>query len=307
MENKKEYKSFFELVTKRKSFLIASLFMYSGLGLMLLGQSHYSISYLFERFGLQALGALISFISIVFVMNDLQKYKKERNFQDVDLKGEAQNFPFTELIAEIQELKNNQKNDIDYEKIEALLNQKSAMIHADGVGSKPTFSSYFDNIRSVLENKSKNADEKASILLDKGTSYAKNGIYFFIFSIIVWQMLSLFYDFRTQYIYGIISCSVLFVFIEFLSAWFLRQYRHFVDTSTYLIKVKSIFDKYYLVYLILQEAESDKESKQQLLALLSEEIKWPDTYLFKSPDISFAKEAIETMTLLAKELKKQNS
>ncbi|MDH8179558.1 hypothetical protein QIG81_27635, partial [Klebsiella pneumoniae] len=76
-----------------------------------------------------------------------------------------------------------------------------------------------------------------------GTSYSKGGITFFITSIIVWQVLSWLTGFKEQYIYGMISCSLLFIFIEFLSAWFLKQYRHFVDTSTYHIKVKSIFDK----------------------------------------------------------------
>lgn len=38
---------------------------------------------------------------------------------------------------------------------------------------------------------------------------------------------------------------------------------------------------------------------------LRADINWPDTYLTKSADISFAKEALETMTLLMKSMKNE--
>jgi hypothetical protein len=99
----------------------------------------------------------------------------------------------------------------------------------------------------------------------------------------------------------------LFIFIEFLSAWYLKQYRQFIDTSTYLIKVKSIFDKYMLVYWASREASELSQDKRksvvQLIDLLRQEIKWPETYLTKNPELSFAKEALETMTLFVKSVK----
>jgi len=170
-----------------------------------------------------------------------------------------------------------------------------------------TFMLYFESIRNLLEQKADVADRKASILLDKGTAYSRFGIALFLFAVVAWQVVAGYTGFKIQYIYGIVSTSLLFIFIEFLSAWFLKQYRQFVDTSTYLIKVKSIFDKYMLVYLAGKEAIAEgndsKKSKQVLFGLLSEEITWPDTYLTKNPDVSFAKEALEAMTLMVKSMK----
>ena len=122
-----------------------------------------------------------------------------------------------------------------------------------------------------------------------------------------WQLIAHIFGFHVQHIYGIVSCSILFVFIEFLSAWYLKQYRQFIDTSTYLIKVKSIFDRYMLVYWASREASELSQDKRksvvQLIDLLRQDIKWPETYLTKNPELSFAKEALETMTLFVKNVK----
>lgn len=132
---------------------------------------------------------------------------------------------------------------------------------------------------------------------------------FFITSIIVWQVLSIITGFKEQYIYGMISCSLLFVFIEFLSAWFLKQYRHFVDTSTYHIKVKSIFDKYMMSYLAIKSLGNENHNSEgkykDMLKILEEEIKWPESCILKRSDVNFAKEAIEIMSIFAKTLKSE--
>lgn len=102
------------------------------------------------------------------------------------------------------------------------------------------------------------------------------------------------------------SCSLLFVFIEFLSAWFLKQYRHFVDTSTYLVKIKSIFDKYMLTYLFYKKDVKKSEAmSMRMLEILERDIKWPETYLLKKTDISFAKEAFESFSTFADAMKKE--
>lgn len=49
------------------------------------------------------------------------------------------------------------------------------------LGRKPAYrAAHFYGITSVLEEKAANADEKASILLDRGVSYAKLGIGFML-------------------------------------------------------------------------------------------------------------------------------
>lgn len=171
------------------------------------------------------------------------------------------------------------------------------------------FRLYFLTIKDVLEEKASDAEEKASILLDKGTTYTIGGIIFFVISIIAWQVLSWIHGFKTEFIYGIASCSALFIFIEFLSAWFLKQYRHYVDTSTYLLKVKAIFDRYMLVYLAsntLSSTDEDDKQKQVLIEMLTKDITWPESYLLKREDLSFAKEAASSLSSLIKELRSKD-
>lgn len=173
-----------------------------------------------------------------------------------------------------------------------------------------SFSGYFKNIREVFLEQVDICDKKASILLTRGRWYALYGILFFITSLIVWQVWLNTHEFKTHHIYGIVSCSLVFIFIEFLAAWFLRQYRHFVDTSTYLLKVKSIFDRFMLSYLVIKEMPdngSDNISNQQhLIQILEQDIKWPESHLTNNPDVSFAKEAMETMTHFAKTLQRES-
>jgi len=174
------------------------------------------------------------------------------------------------------------------------------------------FSSYYLSISHSLEKRSSLSDRKASLLLDMGTGYAKGGIIFLIFSIIIWQTISFFVGFVDQVIYGIASCSLIFMFVEFLSVWFLRQYRNFVDTSTYLMKVKAIFDRFMLSYLALQDySEVPYEEKKDLIdrfvSSLGDELVWPDKGQAKSKDLGFANEAVDAMTKMMRLIKAKNA
>ncbi|WP_216152539.1 hypothetical protein [Polynucleobacter sp. JS-Safj-400b-B2] len=240
------------------------------------------------------------FLDEIFRRNALQRER----FIDVDVRSrpEPDAAAYIYLMEKISALEESSKANI-----QEVFNQFSISPPQTLTGDMEGFVAYFDVMRKILEQKAAIADEKASILLDKGTGYARNGILFFIFSIFAWQIVAQSTGFQTQHIYGIASCSLLFIFIEFLSAWFLKQYRQFVDTSTYLIKVKSIFDKYMLLYLAGKEAidlgRDAKKSTLSLIDMLKEDINWPDSYLTKNPDISFAKEALETMCLLARSMR----
>jgi len=187
--------------------------------------------------------------------------KRDDSFSDVDARrrGRDQANETNRILSELKELKQNQQS-VDYEKLEALVKESAKLKSQDRKERFKSFEEYFDSLSSILEEQAQTADEKASILLDKGTAYSRNGILFFLATIIAWQVVAIIYGFEPQHIYGIVSCSLLFVFIEFLSAWFLKQYRHYVDTSTYLIKVKSIFDRYMLAYLA--SADSDEEQRK---------------------------------------------
>lgn len=254
------------------------------------------------NYGFTSLGfAVITFSTIYFVLF-ISKEKREKQFIDID--NNLSLTPYGLKIENlIEELKRSQPG-VDYQRIEELIRKSMVTPPQPEQNSLKSFENYFNVIRTTLEEKATMADQKASILLDKGTSYSKGGITFFVLSIFTWQILSWIKGFEPQFIYGIVSCSVLFIFIEFLSAWFLKQYRQFVDTSTYLIKVKSIFDRYMLTYLVLKEASSDqRENLLEILPLFKEDIKWPESYLLKNGDVSYAKEALETMTYMMKTMK----
>lgn len=290
---------------RKPSLILAALGVYAGAGMMVLGERKLLVSEFIYQYGWTSIGGVITVVSMIFLMSSMMQLKKEERFIDVDGKRRTikDDEKISVLIDEIEALKRSQP-DIDYGKIERLIKSSTEKVKKSDDELVKSFESYFNGIRSTLEEKASIADEKASILLDKGTAYSKGGITFYIISIVIWQILAWVKGFEPQFIYGIASCSILFIFIEFLSAWFLKQYRQFVDTSTYLIKVKSIFDKYMLSYLVIKEVPGDNQERlYEMLSLLKEEIKWPESYLLKNGDISFAKETMEAMTYLAKNMK----
>jgi hypothetical protein len=287
-------------------FMLGAAMIYLGIGIPYLMNSQQSFFIAFKTYGPAIIGASAALIGIALAFKELDKlkpYKPEKQFIDVDESRFSEHDFITKQLNELKA----KANGITDDKIEAIVARVIGDNNVEPENLYCSFESYFNDIRRVLLEQAHISDKKASILLDKGTAYAKAGITFFIISIVVWQALSMITGFKDQYIYGIVSCSLLFIFIEFLSAWFLKQYRHFVDTSTYHIKVKSIFDKYMMSYLAIKSLsgkESCDESKYQaMLKTLEEDIKWPESYLLKTGDISFAKEAFETMTQFAKAVK----
>ena len=301
----------FKLIASPKA-LFGGVLIYSGLGIPYLLKGESSLLILLKSQAPTIVGIITAMLGFVMMISEINKFKvkrREDRFVDVDDKRTADASDLQlRMLNEIKSLK-IQSNSLTSDKIEELIIKASEKKANESSALFESFESYFNDIRSILVEQAHIADKKASILLDKGTSYSRGGIVFYIASIIIWQLLSWFTGFKEQYIYGIISCSLLFIFIEFLSAWFLKQYRHFVDTSTYHIKVKSIFDKYMMSFLAIKSLGSDsqnKESKYQaMLKILEEDIKWPETYLLKNGDVSFAKEALETMTHFAKAMKSE--
>ena len=184
---------------------------------------------------------------------------------------------YTKNLTSIDE--KNENKIFEYKSLDSPITPYIKIINQKHKKYSNNFNDYFIHIINHLESKSSDADKKASILLDNGKFYSMIGIFYFIISIIAWQYYLNKVGFETYHIYGIISSSLVFIFIEFLSAWYLRQYKSFSDTSTYLTKIKSIFDKYMLIYLISIESENTDFST--LLEQLASEIKWPETYLLK--------------------------
>ncbi|WHR57595.1 hypothetical protein [Acinetobacter haemolyticus] len=265
---------------------------------------------------------LIGLLSIGFFILIIMLYtlQKEKSFFDYVYENIPYFIYFPILLLLFIEVKlltpgqNKELSDIDEEskyRTINIVNNNGNITVESSKNSKLTpneassdFSSYFINIINYLENKSIDSDRKASLLLDNGKRFSGLGILFFIVATIIWQFhINYVGKFETHHIYGIVSTSLVFIFIEFLSAWYLRQYKSFSDTSTYLTKIKSIFDKYMLIYLV--SVEKGDRDFSILLEQLSSEIKWPETYLLKNADVSFAKDALETMTTMAQAFKKE--
>ncbi|MCG8520184.1 MAG: hypothetical protein MI794_19540 [Pseudomonadales bacterium] len=292
--------------------IIGIVLMYAGLGIPFLLKTQSDIILLLKNQSPTILGVASAFIGLSLAFGEfskIQRLRREERFIDVDEKrGEIDNKLQARILHEIKNIK-SQSDNLAPEKIEEMVSKIVERKSVENAEMFDTFENYFNEIRGVLIEQAHTADKKASILLDKGTAYSKGGITFFITSIVAWQVLSWLTEFKEQYIYGIVSCSLLFIFIEFLAAWFLKQYRHFVDTSTYHIKVKSIFDKYMMSYLAIKtlggNSSNEEQKYQAMLKVLEEDIKWPESYLLKNGDISFAKEALETMTHFAKAMKSE--
>lgn len=301
----------FKLLSSPKA-IIGGLLVYAGIGVPFLLKTESDVFVLLKNQAPMVIGVFTVLLGFVMMLTEMNKFKtkrREERFIDVDdnRNGDSSDIQLR-ILSDINSLK-NQTNNLTTEKIEELIAKASEKKAKEKSDLFESFENYFNDIREVLIEQAHIADKKASILLDKGTAYSKGGITFFITSIIAWQILAWITGFKEQYIYGIVSCSLLFIFIEFLAAWFLKQYRHFVDTSTYHIKVKSIFDKYMMSFLAIKSlgnGTSNEEAKYQaMLKILEEDIKWPETYLLKNGDVSFAKEALETMTHFAKAMKSE--
>jgi hypothetical protein len=162
-------------------------------------------------------------------------------------------------------------------------------------GKQDTFEGYFNNMISVFDREMERSNQKASILLNRGVWTSILGIIYYLGSIISFQSLFSAKGFQQFHIYGLVSSTLLFIFIQFVGAWFLKQYRYFVDTSTYYFKLKTTIERYLLSYLALKENSTKKdEILPKMLDFLMQEIKFPETYLIKQADVNLTKETIET-------------
>lgn len=279
-----------------------SLGLYLGGFLIFIGVSDSPILYILSNYWPVILGAVIILICFVNLFKNISSQMIDRlDFTDVDEKYTGQRIARDSLVAETPGFPPVGKcND---EVMHTVINNGKFDME-----SRDPVCIYMQETISVLKRKADAADEKASILLQRGISYTKFGICFYLLSIIIWQAVFWFGSFKTEHLYGIITCSFLFLFIEFLSAWFLKQYKNFTDNSVYLIKVKSNFDRYLLIYLAeleMNKCERDDYFKCTLAAL-SKDIIWPDTAVIESKEDSFSKEALNSLTEFMKSIKKND-
>lgn len=293
---------------RRKSFLVLGA-LYCGLGLVLIAIAWHGTDLLdsqsegdFAALGLTMVvtGGLCMVLRDSIARGFRLIGQSSRTFSSIDdasvaRRGRAMDAELVRLADQIALLESKLERGVEV----VAAGEQSRPESTVATSTKSAYIAHFGQIEKTLLEKADAADSKASLLLDRGMSFAKWGLAFFIVSIIVWQSLAAFTGFKEQYVYGMVSCGVVFVFIEFLSSWCLRQYRAFVDTSTYLIKVKSIFDRHMLAYHLTMDGDPSAEEKRRgqlaVLRMLSADIRWPESYLGVRADPALARETLESL------------
>lgn len=169
---------------------------------------------------------------------------------------------------------------------------------------------FVEHMRSIIESLDYQidyAEEKASRLLEVGRSFVKVGIWLYIFNIFVWQAYLYFIDFALTpgVVLGMVSSTMIFLIMEFLGAWYLKQYRHYGDSAFSYMKVRSSYNKYMLAYCAIYEFTIDDLSgaKVDMLKVLEEPEKWPDFKDVNSNDFNYMLQSVDSMGVVFEKLK----
>lgn len=260
-----------------------------------------------SQFSVAALiGAFV--LGFVIILLPQQKKNLEDTFLDID-KSFIQRSEKSETITSVKGNIVNAGVGRSAEKLNVKVDEgdKVEEFPRQILGASTDFEFCISEIIEYLGDHIKLAESKASKLLDKGTTYLRRGLYFYIGSIVVWQVWGHFVKFDGLVIAGMISTSIAFVIIEFLAAWFLKQYRSFVDSSMAYMRVQSSFNRYLLLYFAAIEFGDDEESdnlaKNELIKAVSLEIKWPELKDVNANDFNYMIEAMGSMHTSFEKLK----
>ncbi|NKI46480.1 hypothetical protein HFV06_09085 [Pseudomonas fluorescens] len=141
-----------------------------------------------------------------------------------------------------------------------------------------SFESYMSNVLKSISAYAGVAEVTATKLLDKGVAFMAGGIVFYIVAIVIWQVFANLThpDPNVMYV-GMAACSMTFVVVEFLAAWFFKQYRYYVEVSLSCLRVRSVYDRYLLNYYSLREFKGDDAEKvrNQMTDVLKVDVGWP--------------------------------
>jgi hypothetical protein len=158
-------------------------------------------------------------------------------------------------------------------------------------------------ICSVVESLDKHislTEEKGSNLLDRGLLFLFGGILYYIIAIAAWQIWAKYGEPKDSVMYiGMFASSVVFLVCEFLAAWFLKQYRHYVDASLSCLRVKSVYDRYMLSYYAVKEMGPEgggvSEKLSRVLEVIKEDVMWPGHKDNVSNDFNYMLETMNSV------------
>ena len=170
--------------------------------------------------------------------------------------------------------------------------------------------SFAENMRLIIESLDKQityAEEKASTLLEVGRGFVRGGISLYIASIFIWQAYLYYinFEFKAGVIIGMASTTMIFLIMEFLGAWYLKQYRHYGDSAFSYMKVRSSYNKYMLAFCAISEYTTDDypNAKEEMLRVLAESEKWPEIKEVNSNDFNYMLQSVESMGTVFEKLK----
>ena len=169
---------------------------------------------------------------------------------------------------------------------------------------------FVDHMRSIIESLDYQidyAEEKASRLLEVGRTFVRGGIWLYVINIVMWQAYLYCIDFvlTPGVIFGMVSSTMIFLIMEFLGAWYLKQYRHYGDSAFSYMKVRSSYNKYMLAYCAILEFTTDDlpTAKEDMLRVLAEPEKWPDLKDVNSNDFNYMLQSVDSMGVVFEKLK----
>ena len=177
--------------------------------------------------------------------------------------------------------------------------------------NKSNFELYCNKVVLDLEFQIDKNRLKAAELLRTGIIIIISGILGYIG--VAYLLVGVFFEmheFKPHYFYLMVSLSLLFIFIQFLGGWFLRQYRRTLNSSLYLNTLKPNLDKYLLSYYVICEFSNEEERKnllKELLLIVSNEFKNLDSSLLTLQEENFAKEVTDSINSLKDTIANFNS
>lgn len=177
---------------------------------------------------------------------------------------------------------------------------EEATVKADnlyyGAASDDThFEKYISDVLRSLSAYADSSETTAQQLLDTGKAFMGRGLLFYGIAIIFWQFFANLTkpDSLVMYI-GMAACSLTFIVIEFLAAWFFKQYRYYVEVSLSCLRVRSVYDRYLLAYYALKAFKEDGEvaARDKMMEALKEDVKWPTYKGAASNDFNYMMESM---------------
>ncbi|MBB6005432.1 DUF4407 domain-containing protein [Arcicella rosea] len=211
-----------------------------------------------------------------------------------------------EVQEKLRSLKTEIENsDTDKEKLLKIVNELENNESKD-ISSEFTFENYFQNMGNNLTEQANISNKKAQTLLHQGIFIILLGIIIHLTLIFYWVSDFHKTGFQTYHIYVLTATSLMFLFFEFLGAWFLKQYQNSLNTSFYILKFKTVIDRYILSFLAIKKFNSETKQDENLkilLQFLSLDLKFPENQDLKI-NTSFTKETFTSINSLTETISK---